>query len=173
MISGKLEPLLWMHHLEHRNFPLCCWVKTSLLQHSSNSLSGWFSSFSSTSLLILPTVPSSRPVLACIWRWEYLSLRRETTESHWAAERGLMMVVKRKKGGWTKFNMSNVYKQSHVTLFITFWKILSHILLCYNNEIEEFQNCPNDWKYFLIHYTMSFNSNHIIQLGLDSQDIVV
>ena len=26
----------------------------------------------------------------------------------------------RKKGGWTKFNMSNVYKQSQVTLFITF-----------------------------------------------------
>ena len=29
-------------------------------------------------------------------------------------------------------------------------------------KIEEFQNRPNDQKYCLIHYTMSFNPNHMI-----------
>ena len=40
------------------------------------------------------------------------------TEEHFSAEMGFMVMGKSQGDGWTNFNMSNEYKQDHMTLFI-------------------------------------------------------
>ena len=88
------------------------------------------------SLPILLIVPMPTPVLLCIWWWEYPFSRRERTEECLAADMGLMVVVKDQEGKWTKFNMSNWYKQCYMTFFI-----ISTIRFCpisqYFNVTEE------------------------------------
>ena len=128
--SGMIELINLVVWMALSSFPVVIWQRIVCLSWVDN-LEGcppeWFSLFPSTSLLILPTVPFPRPVLAWIWHWKYPSLRRETTEEHWAAEIGLMVMVKNKDSSWTKFNMPNECKKSHVSLFIALMTFLSHI----------------------------------------------
>ena len=89
--SEIMELMNWVAWTALSSFSVVIWCTIlclSCVENLDGWPPGWFSLFSSTSLLILPTVPSPRPVPACIWWWEYPSLRRETTGSCWAAEIG-------------------------------------------------------------------------------------
>ena len=54
------------------SLPELIWWIIDRLSQGERQPPGWFSLSPTTSWLILPIVPFSRPVLACTWRWEYL-----------------------------------------------------------------------------------------------------
>ena len=81
---------------------------------------------------------------------------------------GCIMVVWRKEGGWSDFNVSNLYKQSHMTLFTTFWldpylilRLFGSIKKRYYENHRGSNNCPNERTFYFAYYYIISDQNHM------------